>query len=398
MIRYDYKAKNIHGKVYRGQVEAGSDNEFYKYLESKELFCISKKAVNLDESGTKKIRRKLKLQELSVFCREFSVLLESGINIMTALQLLYERESKKELKDCIMRMIERIKKGDTLYEAMKKQGDVFPVLLTSMVLAGESSGSIDRVIAKMAIYYEKEASLKAKLQNAMIYPSILITVTFAVIIVLFTFVLPQFFQLFENQELPWITSVFMKISQVLTNNWYNLLLGFLFVILLIKVISIQEKVAYKLDTYKMKIPVFGRLFYTVIMAHFANAMSILYVSGITITKCLEISSRTVTNHYISEKLVHVRERVEKGETLSTALQGENLFDHMFWSMIHIGEESGNLEAMFDKLSEYLEQESETAVQKMMAILEPTVLIVIALIIGSVIASVLLPIYSMYQVS
>lgn len=147
----------------------------------------------------------------------------------------------------------------------------------------------------------------------------------------------------------------------------------------------------------LQMPVIGRLVEKVIMGHFANAMSILYASGVPVVKALEISSGTVGNRYIAEKLVRVREKVEKGAALSQAMQVEGVFDKMLWTMIHIGEESGNLETMFFKLSEYMEQESEAAVQKMMAVLEPLVLIVIAVVIGMVVASVLLPIYSMYQI-
>lgn len=397
MIQYTYKARDINGKIFRDKIELGSDAEFYKYLEEKNLYCISREIVNLDDVQAGKKNKKMKLQLLSLFCRELSVLLASGMNLMTALQLLHEREEKKEIKAHYMRMIERIEKGDTLYEAMKKQGNFFPDLLKAMILAGESSGSLDAVIDKMALYYEKEAALKAKVQNAMIYPVILIGVTVAVIIILFTFVLPNFFKLFEGQKIPGITKAFMGISRFMTEHWLILLLAAVLLVLLGKAALKNEKAAYEADRLVLSIPVFGKLFETIIMAHFANAMSILYASGVTIIKALEISSGTIRNKYIALKLVGVRERVEKGEALSQALRSEEMFDRMFWSMVHIGEESGNLETMFFKLSEYLEHDSETAVQKMMAVLEPAVLIFIAVIIGSVVASVLLPIYSMYQI-
>lgn len=396
MIRYNYKAKDVEGKLIRGSIEANSDSEFYKELDKKGLYCISVSTKDLEGNGRQYGQKRLKMKELSVFCREFSVLLASGMNLMTALQLLYERESKPRIKESYMQMIENIEKGDSLYEAMRRQGNTYPGLLKAMILAGETSGSIDMVMEKMAGYYEREAVMKSKVQNAMIYPVILIVVTLAVVLVLFTFVLPQFFNMFEGQSLPFITEVFMGISKFLTSSWYWLILAIAIVIVAYRSISKLEKVAYQLDKMKLSLPIFGKLIEKIVMAHFANAMNILYASGITIIKALEISSGTINNAYIAEKLVHVRERVEKGEALSTALQSEKMFDKMFWSMVHIGEESGNLETMFYKLSEYLEGESEAAVKKMMAVLEPLILIIIALVIGAVIISVLLPIYSMYQ--
>lgn len=397
MIQYKYKARDLNGKIKRGKVEAGSDAEFYNYLEKKNLFCISMVSKNLDQSAQSQTFFKMKLKDLSVFCREFSVLLASGMNLMAALQLLYERAEKQKYKDCYMRMIEGIKKGDTLYDAMRKQGNTFPPLLRAMILAGESSGSMDLVMEKMALYYEKEANMRSKVQNAMIYPVILFVVTIAVVIVLFTFVLPQFFEMFEGQDVPAITVFFMNVSRFMTGYWYILLFVIILAALLFKLATLGEKTGEYLDKLLLKLPIMGRLIEKIYMAHFANAMNILYASGITIIKALEISGTTITNRYIGRKLSEVREDVEKGVPLSLAMQTDGLFDKMFWSMVHIGEESGNLETMFLKLSEYLENESEHAIQKMLAILEPAVLILIAVLIGAVVASVLLPIYSMYQV-
>lgn len=396
MARYHYKAKDLKGKIIYGTTEVETEAEFYHYLEKKNLYCISFRSS--EKNGfTNGAEKKMKVSVLSVFCREMSVLLASGMNLLAALRLLYEREEKPFVKSSYMQMIEGIEKGDTFYEAMKKQGNTYPNLLKSMILAGEASGSIDVIMEKMAIYYEKEASLKSKVQNALIYPVILIAVTLGVMIMLFTFVLPQFFTMFEGQEIPAITAVFMAISKFMTNNWLLILLAILMLICILKGLKDNDRTGKKIDQIILSLPIFGKLFGKIVMGHFANAMSILYASGVTIVKALEISSGTVGNRYIAEKLVHVREKVEKGVALSQALQSEELFDKMFWSMVHIGEESGNLETMFFKLSEYLEQESEAAVQKMMAVLEPLILILIAVVIGCVVASVLLPIYSMYQV-
>lgn len=395
MAQYHYKAKTAAGKTVRGVLEAENDAEFYNYLGQRELYCLSFRTGNA--AGKKNSAKKINVKILSVFCRELSVLLASGMNLLAALRLLYDREEKEYVKNSYMQMIECVEKGDTFYEAMKKQGDTYPRLFKAMVLAGESSGAIDTIMEKMALYYEKEAALKAKIQNAMIYPVILILVTFAVVLVLFTFVLPQFFDMFEGQDVPAITSIFMAMSRFLTERWYILVLVLLAVVCILKALGQGARTGETMDRWKLSVPVLGKLFNKVIMGHFANAMSILYASGVTIVKALEISGETIDNRFIVHKLELVREQVEKGVALSQALQAEGLFDKMFWSMVHIGEESGNLETMFFKLSEYLERESEDAVQKMMAILEPVVLIVIAVVIGLVVASVLLPLYSMNMV-
>lgn len=398
MAKYRYKAKNLEGKIVRGVTEAENDTAFYRYLEKQQLYCIDVQGGIREGIMDGKRGKRMKIKNLSVFCREMSVLLASGMNLLAALRLLYEREEKPFVKNSYMLMIEGIEKGDTFYEVMKKQGNTYPNLLKSMVLAGESSGTIDLIMEKMAIYYEKEAALKSKVQNAMIYPLILICVTFGVMILLFTFVLPQFFEMFEGQELPGITKLFMGISHFLTDHWLLLMMLLAIIVCAVMSLAQYERTGKKLDQLKLNLPVIGKLLEKITMGHFANAMSILYASGVPIVKGLEISAGTLDNRYTTEKLVQVREKVEKGIALSQALQMEELFDKLFWSMVHIGEESGNLETMFFKLSEYLEQESEAAVQKMMSILEPLILILIAVVIGMVVASVLLPIYSMYQIA
>lgn len=396
MNTYEYKARTEKGKIFHGTIECGSEQEFYKRLEEKQLYCIEMKQ-KADRLAQKK-QSKWKPKEIGLFCREFAIMLSAGMNMISALQLLYERAHKPHQKTCYMLLLEEIAKGDTLYEAMRRQRNVFPNMLLSMILAGETSGKIDTVMEKMAVYYEKEADLRTKLTNAMIYPIVLICITFGVIILLFTFVLPRFFSLFEGKEVPGITKFFMNVSYFMTNYWYVLLLIVVLVVIAVHWLQRSEKFHAQTDAYVLKIPVVGKLMEKLIIARFANAMNILYSSGITIVESLKIAIGTVGNMYVAKKLTNVNELIEKGISMSEAMEREGLFDNMIWSMIQIGEESGNLESMFYKLSDYYSKESESATQKMMAIMEPLVLVVIAMVIAVVIASVLMPIYSMYKIA
>lgn len=323
-------------------------------------------------------------------------MLSSGMNMLTSLQLLYERCRKAKQKQCYMHMIEAIEKGETLHDAMKKLGKTFPTLLSAMVLAGEASGSLDIVMEKMAQYYERDYRLKGKIQTALIYPILLLSVTVAVIILLFTVVLPQFFTMFEGQDLNPLTSFYMMLSVFLKNQWYIPLGVIIGIILLLHFLKRDPGFRLGYDKSKLKIPLVSKLLEKILISRFANGMSILYSSGISIIRCMDICSTVISNTYLEQKMQQATEQVEKGTSLSQALEEQGLYDSMVWSMIHIGEESGNLDAMFLKLSEYYEEESETATQKMMAIMEPAMLIVIAIIVGSVVASVLIPIYGMYQ--
>lgn len=396
MILYDYTAKDKYGNLHTGKMEANADDEFYEFLDRQSWFCMSLTKKDLEAEEQKEAVYRFKTKEVAVFCREFSIMLSSGVNMLSSLQLLYDRCKKAKQKQCFMHLIEMIEKGLTLNEAMKRLGNTFPALLKSMVFAGESSGSLDIVMSKMALYYEREHRLKGKLQTALIYPILLISVTVGVVILLFTFVLPQFFDILEGQDLNFLTKFYMNVSLFLIHQWYIALAVLLGIMLLVHFLKKNERFRYGYDRVKLKIPVISGLLQKIQIARFANGMNILYSSGISIIQSMEICSTLVTNSFLSEKMRRATEQVEKGSALSEALEEQGLYDSMVWSMIHIGEESGSLEEMFLKLSEYFEEEAETAMQKMMAIMEPVILIIIAIIVGTVVASVLMPIYGMYN--
>lgn len=396
MILYNYSAKDAVGKIHNGKIEANGDDEFYLFLDKQNWYCISVSRTDLLREAQNQSEYRFKPKEVALFCREFAIMLSSGMNMLTTLQLLYERCRKAKQKQCYMHMIEAIEKGETLHDAMRKLGKTFPTLLSSMVLAGEASGSLDIVMEKMAQYYERDYRLKGKIQTAMIYPILLMSVTVAVIILLFTVVLPQFFTMFEGQDLNPLTSFYMKLSVFLKNQWYIPLGIIIGIILLIHFLKRDPGFRLEYDKSKLKIPLISKLLEKILISRFANGMSILYSSGISIIRCMDICSTVISNTYLEFKMQRATEQVEKGTSLSQALEEQGLYDSMVWSMVHIGEESGNLDAMFLKLAEYYEEESESATQKMMAIMEPVMLIIIAIIVGSVVASVLIPIYGMYQ--
>ncbi|WP_394926229.1 type II secretion system F family protein [uncultured Robinsoniella sp.] len=396
MILYNYTAKDAAGKIHNGKMEANGDDEFYLFLDNQSWYCVAVSRTDLLREAQNHSEYRFKPKEVALFCREFAIMLSSGMNMLTTLQLLYERCRKAKQKQCYMHMIEAIEKGETLHDAMKKLGKTFPTLLSAMVLAGEASGSLDIVMEKMAQYYERDYRLKGKIQTALIYPMLLLSVTVAVIILLFTVVLPQFFTMFEGQDLNPLTSFYMKLSVFLKNQWYIPLGVIIVIILLLHFLKRDPGFRLGYDKIKLKIPLISKLLEKILISRFANGMSILYSSGISIIRCMDICSTVISNTYLEFKMQRATEQVEKGTSLSQALEEQGLYDSMVWSMIHIGEESGNLDAMFLKLSEYYEEESETATQKMMAIMEPAMLIVIAIIVGSVVASVLIPIYGMYQ--
>lgn len=396
MVQYTYRAKDEDGKTHNGRLESETDDEFYAFLSQRNWYCISVDKKDIEAEAQDKAQYKFKSKELAVFSREFAIMLSAGITMFSAFHLLYTRCTKPKQKACYMHLIEMLEKGLTLHDAMKRMGNTFPGLLKSMVYAGEASGSLDIVMKKMADYYERDHRLKGKIQTALIYPGLLIIVTIAVVLLLFTFVLPQFFDMLEGQDLNALTKFYMAVSVFLINRWYIAIAVIGAIMLLFYFLRNNPAFKLKFDQIKLKIPVFSKLFDKILIARFSNGMNILYSSGISIMESLDICGNVLSNLFLKKKLESAMEMVEKGTSLSEALEQHGLFDPMVWSMIHIGEESGSLDEMFYKLSEYYEQESETATQKMMALMEPIILVVIAIIVGTVVASVLMPIYGSYS--
>lgn len=394
MATYRYKAKSEQGQIVNGKLEMADEQAFFKELEKRRLYCISYKEVGSAKSNEGK--GKLSLKELNVFCRELGVMISAGVSIINALDTMRRRSTNKKLKNCYMALMEQLEKGSSLEDAMRGLGNTFPEILVSMVGVGEQSGSLDVVVSDMAEFYGKEHATKSKLQTMMIYPTILVLVTIVVIIAVFTFVLPKFFTLFNGNDIPGITKVFVAISNFLVNDWLILLLIFLVAIVVFVMIYNTDTGRYYIDKLKCNIPIVSKLMEKSVIARFANTMGILTGNGIPVLDAIKICSTTLGNKYTRERMMKIREEVEKGIPFSDSMEKEGLFEDLVWSMMATGEETGQSDQMYMKLYSYYEQESNIATQKLMAILEPVVMLVIGVIIGLVMMSVLLPIYGIYS--
>lgn len=395
MPEYKYKAKNVkNGKIVKGVLQAVDEATFYRELERKDLVCIDvREKGNVEDT---QLPYKFKLKELSIFCREFAIMMSAGIPIVEVLDKLAARTKKKEKKRVYMYLLESVEKGNTMADSMQKLGKVFPQMLIEMIRIGEASGSLEIVVDKMALYYEKENKSRSKVQTMMIYPIMISIVTVGIMILLFTFVMPKFYVMFEGQELPGITKFFMKVSEVLVNDWMYILLAVVAIAIVFNVFISTKPGRMAFDKFKCSIPVISILLQKGVISRFADTMFILQSSGIVILEALEICAATITNTYLQSKLHNCREEVQKGETLSKCMEREKLFEDLVWAMISTGEETGNADEMYRKLALYYEEENDMATAKLMAIMEPAIMIVIGSVVGLVVASILVPIYGMYR--
>lgn len=399
MPGFSYVAVDKRGKEKRGSLEAETRERALEQLKAEGLIPVSVREQGaLNKEIDFSIGKKVKPRDLSVFCRQFVSITQAGVPMKEALQMLSEQTENKWLKRAISEVLLNVEKGNTLADSMRSQPDIFPPMLVNMVEAGEQSGSLEMAFSRMAVHFEKEAKLKATIKKATIYPIILVIAAIGVIAVMLLFVIPIFIDMFADLdiEMPAITMFVMNSSKWMTSHWYVLLAIIVGVVAAYKLIYRTTQGRLTIDRIKMKMPLFGKLTVKTACSQFARTMSTLLMSGISTIDALETTSKIVNNiHYINAML-KAREEVMKGVPLSEPLEASGIFPPMVYHMTGIGEETGNVEEMLEKMADYYDEEVEMTTQSVLAAMEPIIILFMALIIGTLVIAVISPIASMYN--
>jgi type IV pilus assembly protein PilC len=391
MPLYKYSAVAVDGRKHSGKAEAADLSQLTGKLTVEGLFLLR-------HSVDEKIRQqyKLKVPEIADFCRQLAAMLSSGITLIRAMMIIAQRDAKPHVKRVYQSVIEELQQGATLSDAMVRQGKAFPELLINMMRAGESSGRMDVTALKMADNYDKQHRLSGKVKSATTYPMILIVLIVLVVLVLFTFVLPRFFTMFEGMVLPLPTQIVIAISDFLTHHFLSLAIGVFAAVMLLLALFRQPEPKLLIDRVKLRIPKVGKLLRIIYTARFARTLASLYVSGIPMISALTIASATIGNKYIERQFEVVIHDLGNGRTLSQALIKVDGFEAKLYSTVLIGEESGRLEQMLESVADQFDYDAETATQRLVALLEPVLIVVMAAIVAFIIISVMLPIFQMYQ--
>lgn len=395
MATYKYTAKNLDSKTVRGKADAIDRTELVAFLRSQDLYLLSCKEVVKEDN-----RKRLSLPELSAYSREIGTMMESGISLIRAVSIMAQGNDVKPRTKAIYKDIYvKLQQGMTLSTAMQMQGNAFPDLMINMYRAGETSGQMGKTAMIMARQYEKDYKLQNTVRTAMMYPIILITVSIIVILIIFTAVLPEFFETFDsmNIDLPGITLFMMAFSKSLQVYWYVYVLSVLIGIAVISALLRVDSVRYKVDRAKLKmIKRIGHLLSIIYTARFARTLCSLYASGMTMINALLVVKKTVNNTYIESQFDKVIKDVRNGTTLSQAISEIDGFAMKLSNSIYVGEESGKLDTMLESLADDYDYQAEQATKKMIAVMEPMLIVILGVIIGFVLISVFLPIFTMYQ--
>lgn len=400
MPSYGYVAVNPLGKIKKGSIEAEDLEQARAFLKRSELT-----AIELKEQGllTKDIDlpflNRVKARDLGVFCRQFVSIVSAGIPIFAALTMLASQTQNVRLKKAILDTHAQIEKGESLSDAMRLHSpDIFPPMMINMVAAGEASGNLEKAFTRLADHFEKGSRVKGAVKKAMVYPTIVLVVVVVVVAIMMVMVIPAFTGVFEDMgmDLPLITKIVMGFSDWMVAHWWQLFLGIFAFIFLVILFARTDKGKHFFGKLVMKLPLFGDMTVKSASANFARTLSTLISSGLPMLDSLEITAKNMNNIYFKEAVLLCRDEAATGANLSAPLESGGLFPPMVYHMTSIGEETGDLEEMLDRLADYYDEEVDAATKALLAALEPAIILVMAVIVGVVVCSILLPMFSMYD--
>jgi type IV pilus assembly protein PilC len=400
MPMYHFKAMTAQGAVKEGSESADSYAELLSRLRQRHYFPLTVTEVVTGKNlNTMPIfGGRVNAKKLAVFCRQFAVMLGAGVTIVGCLDILRQQTQQKRLRDACAELYEDVQKGLMLSESLRKRSDIFPSLMIQMIEAGETSGSLDTVMSRVALHYEKENKINARVKSAMVYPAVLAIVCVCVVIFLLTSVMPTFIGMFEGSgiELPGPTKALLAISDALRSKWYIFIAFAALLIYIFRRFAGSESGRMALDRLKLRIPVVKALVQKTASARFARTMSTMLASGIPLLKAMEDTAGAVGNAAVAKGLMDARESVRKGAPLSAPIRKMGSFPPMVPSMIEIGEESGTLEEVLEKTAGIYDEEVDIEVARMLSLMEPLMIVAMALIVGFIVIAMMLPMFGMLQ--
>ncbi len=380
------------GNTKRDFMSVENIDDLKRNVREKKLYLVDYKETNVRENTA----GKLKVKNLVIFSRQLGTMIYSGIPIIQALDLLQDKANDRKSKAIFRQIYEDVQKGNSLSDSMRFQKGAFPELLINMVEAGEVGGTLDQSLNRMAVHFEKEQKLSSKIRSASVYPLILAIVSIFVVLVLVTFVLPTITGMFDESSMPWTTKIILGFSNFLLGNWIQLIILLIVLVVATRLLLKVKSVKIAFDRLKLRLPIFGKLNRTVYSARCARAFASLYSSGVQTLDMIETTGKVLSNAYLEDLFVDVLAEVSRGELISRAIENTQEFDPMLGSMLYIGEEAGSLGDILNSTADYFDDEADSAIQRMISMIEPIMIVVLGIVIGFIVISIIQPIFQMYE--
>ncbi|MDD6810958.1 MAG: type II secretion system F family protein [Lachnospiraceae bacterium] len=399
MAAWGFVAIDKSGKEIKGSKEADNEEQVKRELKAQGLIVLEvteqnalTKDISLDFGGNPTPR------DMAVFCRQFSSITRAGVTIIQTMSMLAEQTENKKMQKALFAVKADVEKGETFADSLAKHPKVFPELLVQMARAGEASGSLDTAMERMAVQFEKSAKTQALVKKAMIYPIVVAVVAVAVVILMLVVVIPKYTDMFAElgAELPGITLAVIAMSDFIKKFWFIIIPVIIGLVVAIRAYSKTFSGKHVFGKLALKIPAVANLVTKSASAQMARTLSTLLTAGVPLVEAVDIVADTMTNIWFKEALKDAVQQIIIGVPLSQPLQSCKLFPPMVYHMVGIGEEAGSTEEMLNKLADYYEEEVEMAVQSLMAAMEPMIIIVLAGIVGVLLAAVMAPMVTMYS--
>ncbi|MBQ5561080.1 MAG: type II secretion system F family protein [Lachnospiraceae bacterium] len=398
MATYEYTAVDRAGKQKKGYMEAQTEERVKDYLKSEGLIPITIKEQSILSKDINIGSKKVKARDLSVFCRQFHSILNAGVTILNALNMLSEQTENKILKEAIKQVQIDVEKGESLTIAMSKHAQTFPPIMIHMVEAGEASGSLEIAFERLAIQFEKQAKTSGLVKRALVYPCVVVVVAIIVVIVMLVVVFPQFQDMFDQLEgdLPAITKIVIAMSDFVKHFWWLLIILNIGLIVGFIAFKKSESGQQFLSKLALNMPVVRGLTTKSSSATLARTLSTLLAAGITLVDAVDISSKVISNVIVRTALTDSVDEIKRGVPLSVPLQESGVFPPMLFQMTRIGEETGNIEGMLEKIADYYEEEVENTTAALTSLLEPMIIVVLGFLVGFILLSIYMPMLGMYS--
>lgn len=396
MPLFEWRGKSVTGEIRKGVIEAPNPQVVEVYLRRLNITPIN--IIPKKEAVFKfRLRRKfVSEKDLALFTRQFATMLESGLSIIRALETLAMQQKNISFKEIISEIKRKIETGSSLSDAMEEYSKVFGTLYIQMVRSGESAGNLEGVLRRLSDYLERIIALKAKIKHAMIYPSMIIIVTAIVISIIMIFVIPKFAQLFKEagQTLPLPTLILIKISYNFKKIFLITLFLFISLFLAFKYYRKSEKGRYNTDKILLKLPLLGELFHKAAISRIARTLASLIGSGVPLLQALTIAGQTSGNKVLEKAMEEIRINVSAGHSIADPMFYTGVFPYLVVEMVRVGEVAGNLEEMLNKVADFYEEEVDRTVQTLSTLIEPILLIILGVVIGSILIALYLPIFKL----
>lgn len=401
MATFNYQAKTVTGNVSTGKIDATDKNMVVSLLRNRGMYPLEISELNVLEKDLKMgSRKKIPLKALSLFCKQFYTMIDAGVTIVGSLDLLRRQTENRKLANILSKVYEDVQKGMSLSEAMRVHKSQFPTIVISMIEIGEISGNLDTVLDRLSIYLEKDNRIRQKVKTSMVYPKVIGAIALVAVIFMMTFVVPNFISMFKDMgsQLPMPTRILLGISNVFKNVWF--LLGASIVIpsliFAYKKFKKTEKGKFIYDKFILGLPLVGKNMSKIIASRFSRSLSLMLKTGVPLIQALEVVGNLLDNEVVNKGIIKVKEDIKRGSGLAEPLEAVGIFPVMVTHMISIGEEAGSLDSIVEKVADFYDDELDASIGKLVAMLEPLMIVAMAIVVGGIVIAMILPIFSMYQ--